>query len=292
MTLARKLLFSLGLFVVAAPAVAQNADGEILSGISQTYADITLRWFRILQPVGQTLFAGLATIELAWTGIKLALVRRSGDDALTRVLIKFFVILVLFTVIAFAGSWIPFLLNLFISSGQTAAAIDTLNPSTVLDQGWTIAGLLYVRAREVYSFWSMPIWAHIAPVVVSISFSLIAAMMILTLVESFIMLGAGVWFLGFAGSRLTIPLAQSYLVGVVRVGVKLFVLYLLIAVSGQLVLEWLPILVDSDPHNPEFFWEVMGASIVLVVLIWRLPLTFERLISVNRLFYFDRLLED
>jgi type IV secretion system protein TrbL len=53
--------------------------------------------------------------------------------------------------------------------------------------------------------------AGITAIVVVIAFAVIAAQLLVALVESFIVIGAGVLFLGFAGSRWTKFFTERYL---------------------------------------------------------------------------------
>jgi P-type conjugative transfer protein TrbL len=67
-----------------------------------------------------------------------------------------------------------------------------------------------------------------------IAFVVIAGQLALTLIEMYVIIGGGVLLLGFAGSRWTIPFAERYLSSAVAVGIKLFVLYLIIGVGTAL----------------------------------------------------------
>ena len=276
--------------LLAAPAYAQN--DQILNDITNAYANVTVAWLDSTLDMATFLFATLATIDISWTGVRAALFRRSGDDLLAHILVKIFIMLLLFTLVASAGSWIPFLVGGFTQAGQTVAGFDKLDPSKVFGQGIHVASGLFDNARQAFSWWRMPFWALIAPVAVVIAFTLLAGVMVLTLVEGFIMLGGGVFMLGFAGSRVTINLAQSYLIWVVRVGVKLFVLYLIIAIGSQLPEQWLLTLDEVNPGDPEFFWEVMGGSIILAMLALRIPFFAANLVGTGRIFNMEHLLND
>ena len=71
-------------------------------------------------------------------------------------------------------------------------------------------------------------------IVLIVCFGLITALYILTLVESYVVISAGVLFMGFGGSRFTKDFALKILVYAVSVGAKLFVLELLVGLGMQI----------------------------------------------------------
>jgi type IV secretion system protein TrbL len=112
--------------------------------------------------------------------------------------------------------------------------------------------------------------AGITALIVVIAFAVIAAQLLVALVESFIVIGAGILFLGFAGSRWTKFFTERYLSYVASVGVKLFVLYLIMGVGMGIAARWMPIL-ERGGFSPIPFFYVMGGSLVFVFLTWHIP---------------------
>src|SRR5207249_3417525 len=78
--------------------------------------------------------------------------------------------------------------------------------------------------------------------VVVVSFAIIAAQLLVALVESFIVVGAGILFVGFSGARWTKFFTERYLSYVASVGVKLFVLYLIMGVGMSIAARWVSVL--------------------------------------------------
>src|SRR5262249_40867021 len=68
----------------------------------------------------------------------------------------------------------------------------------------------------------------IAGIVIVCCFAILAAWMILALVESYIVISAGVLFMGFGGSRWTKDIAITIIRYALSVGAKLFVIQLLV----------------------------------------------------------------
>ncbi|MBT8248202.1 MAG: type IV secretion system protein, partial [Acidimicrobiia bacterium] len=110
-------------------------QGQILNDIGNAYANATVPWLETLLPMAQRLFLLLATIELIWSGIWWAMATRQDEIVLVRLLRKVVTIMFLYTVVLFAPSWIPMIVSSFVRAGQVASGFETLNPSTVLQQG-------------------------------------------------------------------------------------------------------------------------------------------------------------
>jgi type IV secretion system protein TrbL len=90
------------------------------------------------------------------------------------------------------------------------------------------------------------------------------------LVESFIVIGAGILFIGFSGSRWTKFFTEHYLSHIASVGVKLFVLYLIMGVGMGIAARWTPVL-ERGGFSPIPFFYVMGGSLVFLFLTWHIP---------------------
>ena len=106
--------------------------------------------------------------------------------------------------------------------------------------------------------------------VVVIAFAIIAAQLLVALVESFIVIGAGILFIGFSGSRWTKFFTERYLSYVASVGVKLFVLYLIMGVGVSIAARWVPV-IERGGFSPIPFFYVMGGSLVFLFLTWHIP---------------------
>src|SRR5262249_3150948 len=105
--------------------------------------------------------------------------------------------------------------------------------------------------------------AGITAIVVVIAFAVIAAQLLVALVESFIVIGAGILLLGFSGSRWTKFFTERYLSYVASVGVKLFVLYLIMGVGVSIAARWVPV-IERGGFSPIPFFYVMGGSLVFL----------------------------
>ena len=71
--------------------------------------------------------------------------------------------------------------------------------------------------------------------IVLMSFVAIQLQVVLVTIESYIVMFAGVFFIGLAGSRFTMPFSQGYFNYMISVGVKLFTIYLVCGIVSQLI---------------------------------------------------------
>ena len=77
---------------------------------------------------------------------------------------------------------------------------------------------------------------------IMLAFTAIFIQVILTTIESYIVIFAGVFYIGFAGSRFTMPYSQGYFSYVINVGTKLFMIYF---IAGALQSFILPLIVSA-----------------------------------------------
>src|SRR5260370_15540090 len=75
----------------------------------------------------------------------------------------------------------------------------------------------------------------VAGIVIEVCFALMAACMVLALVESFLIISMGVLFMAFGGTRWTKDFPISTVRYTVSVGAKLFVLQLLVSIGASLI---------------------------------------------------------
>ena len=255
----------------------------ILDGIVQTFELATQTWFSTLFPIAQNLFFALMVIQIAWAGIWSTLVRHeSGEQVLVHLLRQVFVLSILYSVLIFSPIWVPTVISSFEQAGAAAGGIDGINPSSVFSGGFLLAlGLL-----DGLNNWGLlnPITG---PMILFTCLTLIlcyawmAGVLLVYLVESYVVLGGGVVLLGFGGSRFTAGLADGYLIYVFRVGVKLFVAYLVLGIAGSLAAQWAGMLNGVALDNPGPLFEVLGGAVVLALVTTKVPLFASQMLGAG-----------
>ena len=105
---------------------------------------------------------------------------------------------------------------------------------------------------------------------VVMAFAIIAGQLLITLIESYIVIGAGVFMLGFTGSRWTLVFGEKYVGYAVSVGIKLFMLELIVGLGFDLGQQWGSLFANGIAP-PETYIEVVGAALVFGFLAWQIP---------------------
>ena len=247
-------------------------SSTILNDIVRDYEAISTAWFSALGPIAQKIFWLLVAIQLTWSAIWWVLDREDGLAVVSSLLRQIVAIGFFYALLLNGGTWIPAVIKGFSDAGATAAGLTDLSPTGVFDQGLALANKILNATADLglLDGFFASLVTGITALVVVIAFAIIAAQLLVALVESFIVIGAGVLFLGFAGSRWTKFFTERYLSYVASIGVKLFVLYLIMSVGMGIAARWMPIL-ERGGFSPIPFFYVMGGSLVFVFLTWHIP---------------------
>ena len=247
-------------------------SSTILNDIVRDYEAISTAWFSALGPIANKIFWILVAIQLTWSAIWWVIDREDGLAVVSSLLRQVVAIGFFYALLLNGGTWVPAVIQSFSQAGATAAGLSNLSPTGVFDQGLALANKILNATADLGlldGFFASLI-AGITALVVVIAFAIIAAQLLVALVESFIVIGAGVLFLGFAGSRWTKFFTERYLSYIASVGVKLFVLYLIMGVGMGIAARWMPVL-ERGGFSPIPFFYVMGGSLVFVFLTWHIP---------------------
>jgi type IV secretion system protein TrbL len=186
-----------------------------------------------------------------------------------------------YALLLYGRQWIPAIIDSFSQLGGSAAGINGsqgLSPSDVFTQGLNIAAAL-MDAASSSAFFTNPgtcIAVMIAAALVVIAFIAVTIQYIVAVVESYLVVSAGVIFLGFGGSRWTTPYVERYIGLGVSTGVKIMILYMLISVGMSLSGGWLneAVGIGTSPNPSMTGFDVMGASLIFMMLCWQVPKLF------------------
>ncbi|MCR9095678.1 MAG: P-type conjugative transfer protein TrbL [bacterium] len=245
---------------------------EIFSSIVNDFATATAAWHDALLPIAIGLFWALAAIEISWSAMWWTLEREDPTAMIAAFLRKIVALMFFYTLLVYFRDWSFVVLDSFAEAGRRASGLPMLDPSTVLDQGIAVSGNLLRRVFDagLVAFAGGGAFVALAGLIVFLAFVLIAVQMALTLVEAYFVLGAGVFMLGFSGSRFTAPFASRFLSFALGIGVKLFTVYLVVGVGMSLAPGWVSIL-DQSGQSLGALLQILGASILYAFLAWSIP---------------------
>jgi type IV secretion system protein TrbL len=224
-------------FGIAEPALAAGA----LDQIQQQYQTASSSWMNAAIPYANHLFTGLAALEFSWAGIQFLLRKNDLPEFLTSVTLKVLSIGFFFTLLTMAPIWLPLIINSFTQAGSAISGTATLTPSGVFSLGPQIAGQIItvlgspsMGLQALGSYFFSAITAGLSGLIVVIAYAIAALQLLMTLIESYIVIGGGLLMLGFLGSRWTLPFGEKYFGYAISVGIKLFVLYLIIGMGPSM----------------------------------------------------------
>ncbi|SHM14453.1 type IV secretion system protein VirB6/type IV secretion system protein TrbL [Nitrosospira sp. Nsp11] len=260
------LLSWLVLFPTQAHALIENAD--VLDDILTRYKDAASAWAGVITDRASWLFWLLVVISMVWT-FGLMAVRRAD-------LGEFFAEFIRFTVFTGFFWWLlingpNFSTSIIASLKQIGAEASGLrgmgSPSSIVDIGFD----LFYRSIDEVSYRSpiVSMTGIIVSAAILIILALISVNMALLLVSGWILAYAGVFFLGFGGSRWTSDIAINYYRTVLGVAVSLLAMILLVGIGKTFLDDYY--LRMSGGLNLKELSVMMVASIVLFALVNKIP---------------------
>ncbi len=212
-----------------------------LDQIAQQYKSSSLGWMNQSITYANHLFTGLALIEFVWSGMHYLLRKNDLSDLLGALTFKIISLSFFYTLLTLSPQWIPLILSSFSQAGASISGTTTLSPSGVFNLGPQIANQIILALgspslglQALGSYLFSAISAGLAALLIVLAFAFASLQLLITLIESYLIIGGGMIMLGFLGSRWTLSFGERYLGYAVSTGVKLFILYLIIGLGPSL----------------------------------------------------------
>jgi type IV secretion system protein TrbL len=259
------------ILLIAVPAHAQSVN--VLDQIVTEFQTRAAGWERTLRSFAMGTFGILATIELAWAAIRLAFRRSDVSEWLAEIVNQILFLGFFLALLENSVTWGQAIVNSF-RQAASAAGGGGIAPSDVFAAGVKIASMVLSQM----SIWHPEASAGlmVAGIVIEVCFALMAACMVLALVESFLIISMGVLFMAFGGTRWTKDFAISTVRYTVSVGAKLFVLQLLVSIGASLIQSWANSFTDITDAS---LCILVGCSIVMLALVKVLPETMQHIVN-------------
>jgi type IV secretion system protein TrbL len=289
MTRAASLLFFIALlptaaFADSAPVCVPGAgQGGILTGLAHQFSTTTQPWMTTALHYAQGLFFALVAIEIAWSAITYVLQKDSLPDFVASLLLKILGVGFFFIVLQpqYGPVWIGDIISSFSQAGSAISGqvqLTPSDPSSIFNCGTDIANAMLESTSEnqgmtlgnLLPMIEIVLTSMICALGVVLAFAIIAGQLLITLVESYIVIGAGVFMLGFTGSRWTLVFGEKYVGYAVSIGIKLFMLELIVGLGFDLGQQWGSLFANGIAP-PETYIEVVGAALVFGFLAWQIP---------------------
>ena len=179
-----------------------------------------------------------------------------------------------------AFSWMTAVIKSFSAIGAAVTGLPALSPQTVLQLGSNMASTIFNAPANASMMTNieLAIVQSVSAFVVLLAFVITASMLLLTLIESYLVVGGGVILLGLGANRFTAPAAEGYFGYVLRVGVRLLFFYLVLAIGVQMATQWSAALLAACKPVPSTlpWWTTYGvppSSIITTVCSGSLPVS-------------------
>ena len=243
---------------------AQIDSAGILDDVLNAYAGQAAGWANIILNSAQWIFWLLVTVSMVVTFGFLAL--KKADIA------EFFAELIRFILFVGFFQWLLIngpqfatdIINSLRQIGSNASGLpNALSPSGIVDIGFDIIARIF----RVSTIWS-PVDSTVGillGVVIVVVLALIGINMLLLLISAWFLAFAGVFFLGFGGSKWTSDIAINYYKSVLGLAAEIMAMILLVGIGQNIITQY--------ENNMSAGIELIELVIILVVSLVLLLLT-------------------
>ena len=254
--------------IIQTPEAFAAINGQgILDDVQNKFHTAASGWAATLTARASWLFWVLALISMVWTHGML-LFRKADIAEFYGEFIRFIVFTGFFWWLLSNGPTMAIdVIDSMRTLGGTASGISGSTPSGIGDVGFKIFNNV-VQQSSIASPIISTAGLVMAIIVIAI-LALIAANMLILLVSGWILAYAGVFYLGFGGSRWTSDIAISYFKTVLNIGVQLMTMVLLVGIGQQFINAYYA---QMDANiNLNDMAAMLVAAIVLLVLVNKIP---------------------
>lgn len=277
-----KTIFSISIILLSLIFFSTNAFSElpyidpatnqsVLDQVVERFNVSARTWVGVIQGAAESLFWTLVLISMVWTfGMMILRKADIGDffAEFTRFIIftGFFFWLLTNAVTGFniAGTIISSMQLL----GNQASGLTGSAHGNVMEVGY----LIWQQAIDNLSIWDPidGIIAIIISLIILIILAVIAVNMLLLLISAWVLMYAGIFFLGFGGSRWTSDIAINYFKTVLGVGIQLLVMTLIVGIGNDLLTNFYAQM-GKNLLNFEELGVMLIFAVSFYVLISKLP---------------------
>lgn len=262
------VVIAIALLFLSSSSNAAIDNAGLLDTVLNRYSDAASTWAEEITRRATWLFWLLVPISMVWTFGFMAL--RRAD------LGEFFAEFIRFTIFTGFFWWLlvngPNFANSIILSmrqigGNATGSGHALSPSGIVDIGFVVLD----RVLSESSIWS-PVDSAVGIIIaliILVVLALIGVNMLLLLISGWILAYAGIFYLGFGGSRWTSDIAINYFKTVLGIAMQLLTMVLLVGIGQSILFEYY-----TNMSGGVEFGEMavlLIVSIVLLALVNKLP---------------------
>lgn len=266
--LSKAALIGVAIALYSSAVSAQLTNQGMLDQVVTEFATRATSWQTVVMNAAMFLFWTLGTISLVFTFGFMAL-RKADIGEFFAEFIRFILFFGFFLWLlrngpAFANSIIQSLARI----GEQASGVASVTPSGIVDVGF----MILKQAFRNSSIWS-PVDSFIGvalSVGILILLAVVAVNMLLLLVSGWLLMYAGIFFLGFGGSRWTSDMAINYYKTVLGVAVQIMTMVLLVGIGNDLLSSFYARM-NTGTLNFEELGVMLVFCVALLMLVNRVP---------------------
>ncbi len=270
----RALFYALacvGLFLLtnaASAADSAEASFKVLDAIDAAYKPFQTTWYNAIKVYAMRLFGLLMLVDFSWSTIVWVMDKQEVPDIVWALVRKCFSFGFFAGLLRFSDTWVPAIIDSLRQIGQEVGETHA-TPDGVVYKGYEVATGVFRLVDKLNLTETIVVGIPVifVALVIFAAFLVVAAQLLVTLIESYLVVGAGVILLGFGGSRWTTEFATKYLQHAFGTGLKLMMLYLVIG-AGQTIVTGM--VIDAN-HLIQSMLAMLGIAAVYAYLAIHVP---------------------
>lgn len=267
------------MLALAAGAHAQgvpltNASVGIFDNIQEQYMQKALRWEAGLKNIALSLFGSLAVISIAWTFIKIVMQKNEATAFIPTMALQILTLGFFLYLVENGTSIARMILASFQKAGETVGGAGNITPSYVVINGFDCVFRVMEKIGEMDLSDSITVGLPlmICGILICLAFTGVAILLLVTMIESYFVLYGGIIMLGFGALPWTREIPKNYLIYAINVGVKIFVLSLVVSVGVEFSSDWPGMIkastIDQVMHVTLY---LLAGALVFVAVAWKVP---------------------
>lgn len=272
------------LLAIAEPAMAQELSSSgVMNDVLNRFHSTASTWGPAIEAAATRLFWALVVISMVWTFGQMAL-RKADIGEFFAEFIRFIMFTGFFwwlltnatTGMNIAGTIVESLQNL---GAQAGGLPDSkLGPSSILDLGFELYHETVMVTKELgWRQMATALVMELLAIAILIVLALIAINLLLLMASAWILLYAGIFFLGFGGSRWTSDMAINYYKTVLGIAAQLMAMILLVAIGKQFLNHYYS-QISEDMASQELA-VMLVIALILLFLVNKVPNMIGGLVS-------------
>ena len=275
MTDRQVLIFSLLLGGLCISSQAFAADGTgVLNNIADRYQAQASAWQGTISAAATRLFWSLALISMVWTFGMMAL-RKADIQELFAELVRYLMFTgFFFFLLSNASAIAKAIMNSLTQLASVASGLPPITPSGIMDVGFNVLATVLAKS----SLWS-PVDSALGiavGLIILVVLALVAINMLILLVSGWILAYAGIFFLGFGGSRWTSDMAISYYKTVLGIAASLMGMTLIVGIGQAFLNEYYASIGDASFSDLAV---ILVVALILLHLVNKIPTLISGIIS-------------